>query len=95
MTPRTDAKVFTAHWPISWCRSEEGPVVDATFARELETELIAAARGRCVCVGCGKTVNNAWCDADGHWCLTCLAKQRDALAVQVPPEPMNGTGWKS
>jgi hypothetical protein len=37
-TPRTDAKVFTAHWLISWNRSESGPVVDAEFSRELECE---------------------------------------------------------
>lgn len=35
-------------------------------------------RGRCTC-NCGKVVDNAWRDSDGHHCLTCLAAQRDAL----------------
>ncbi len=43
-TPRTDAKAFTAHWPISWMREESGPVVDASFARELEGEVDEAQR---------------------------------------------------
>ncbi len=38
-TPRTDLKAFIAHWPISWMREESGPVVDASFARELEDEM--------------------------------------------------------
>jgi len=43
----------------------------------LREELRLATLGRCTCSGCGRTVLNAWRDADGYHCLSCLAKQRD------------------
>lgn len=39
--------------------------------------------GRCKCSDCGKVVDNAWRDSDGHHCLTCLAAQRDALRPSI------------
>lgn len=82
MTPRTDAKVFQAHWPTSWCRSEEGPVVDAAFARLLETELIEQTASHAQTVG---IVSAALRERDEA--LRTLARLR--------AEPANGTGWKS
>ena len=41
--------------------------------------------GRCTCSGCGRVVDNAWRDADGHHCLTCLAKQRDEAREASSP----------
>lgn len=59
--------------------------------RGMERELELATMGRCTCSGCGRTVNNAWRDSDGHHCLTCLAKQRDdaraAFSPNIPDQP--------
>lgn len=51
----------------------------------LKEELRLVTLGRCTCSGCGRTVNNAWRDADGHHCLTCLAKQRDEAREASSP----------
>lgn len=44
----------------------------------LKQDLADANLGRCTCTGCSKVVGNAWRDEDGHWCLSCLASQRDS-----------------
>lgn len=51
-------------------------------ADKIGQDLADATAGKCTCSGCRRMVNNAWRDGDGHWCLTCLAGQRDQTQIE-------------
>lgn len=64
--------------------SLQARLAESELERErMRAELRDATCGRCVCVGCSRTVNNAWRDSNGHWCLTCLSSRIDALSAAL------------
>lgn len=73
-------------------RAQANDEFDAVITRNMElerensklwAELEKATCGKTTCSECGKPVNNAWRDEDGHHCLTCLADERNALRKEV------------